>query len=166
MGALQQCVSSADVLPRMSDDAARSCLPGVPGIGWRAVQSQSKVLRSGTHCRFPSVKSQRGALASVAKKPQTPWFWLVGFFFFLQFVSSQPRASGCLGARGIGRCSLVSWELGVGGSVPAAGMERSIQWRGGRAARAALPPPAPGQGLNPGGVRMKSNMEAQSPVKS
>lgn len=86
MGALQQCVSSADVLPRMSDDAARSCLPGVPGIGWRAVQSQSKVLRSGTHCRFPSVKSQRGALVSVAKK--NPYGF--GCFFFFFAICEQP----------------------------------------------------------------------------
>ena len=108
VGALQQCVSSADVLPGMSDDAARSCLPGVPRIGWRAVQSQSKVLRSGADCRFPSVKSQRGALVSVAKNHGFGW----GFFRNL-------RAPGCLCARGISRRSPLSRELGVGGSVPA-----------------------------------------------
>lgn len=41
-GSLQQCVSSANVLPGMSDDAARSCLPGILGLGGELLKVRAR----------------------------------------------------------------------------------------------------------------------------
>lgn len=41
-GSLQQCMSSADVLPGMSDDAARSCLPGILGLGGELLKVRAR----------------------------------------------------------------------------------------------------------------------------
>lgn len=41
-GSLQQCMSSADVLRGTSDDAARSCLPGILGLGGEMLKVRAR----------------------------------------------------------------------------------------------------------------------------